>query len=404
VARQTVAHGEQHHKASLAWNQPPGAGPPCAIQAHSSASPLAQMSTMTTSPMRPMVRRKARERRGPVAGFARRVPQIDVVAEAHAGADGNGHEMRDQQDSAHGSPSSGRLDGEPASLLVDNIVPEPGNEAADLVAQLALEAAGVERCRHQFGGALPVGGGDPGALVHLGHVAAGIEARAAGLLAQEIDGVLAKRRMLESLRPAKKRCRRSSSPMRAKKSSTDFGNGVIAAEPLIQRGAADHLGSGVLPGRARNLDLNLGFGLEGNGQLQLILDEATSEDQRKAAFALVKGEETEPGATIFNVFSNVIDTYHEPLAAPVEIACDIDARTARISVPGIVEATGEPIRNPVTGAPHRARVTLPGGFEYLEAEYASSTVNTGDAAIPLAWTKGHAHFARVTWTPQGVIA
>jgi hypothetical protein len=143
---------------------------------------------------------------------------------------------------------------------------------------------------------------------------------------------------------------------------------------------------------------------EGNGQLQLILDEATSEDQRKAVFALVKGEETEPGATIFNVFSNVIDTYHEPITAPVEIACDIDARTAQISVPGILEATGEPIRNPVTGAPHRARVTLPHGFEYITAEYASSTVNTGDASIPLGWSQGHAHFARVTWTPQGVVA
>jgi hypothetical protein len=85
---------------------------------------------------------------------------------------------------------------------------------------------------------------------------------------------------------------------------------------------------------------------EGRGQAQIILDEATSEDQRKAMVALVKGEETEPGATIFNVFSNVIDTYHEPIAAPVEIACDIDARTAQISVPGILEATGEPIRNP----------------------------------------------------------
>jgi hypothetical protein len=143
---------------------------------------------------------------------------------------------------------------------------------------------------------------------------------------------------------------------------------------------------------------------EGNGQAQLILDEATSEDQRKAVFALVKGEETEPGATIFNVFSNVIDTYHEPIAAPVEISCDIDARTAQISVPGILEATGEPIRNPVTGAPHRARVTLPNGFEYLEAEYASSTVRTEDAPIPLGWTQGHAHLARVTWTPQGVVA
>jgi hypothetical protein len=141
---------------------------------------------------------------------------------------------------------------------------------------------------------------------------------------------------------------------------------------------------------------------QGEGQLHLIIDENTNEDQRKAVTALVRGEETEPGATIFNVFSNVIDTYHEPIVRPVEIEANLDERTARISVPGIVEMNGSPIKNPVTGMPHRARVTLPHGFEYHEAEYASSVVKTEDAIIPLEWQQGHAHLARVTWTPQGV--
>lgn len=142
---------------------------------------------------------------------------------------------------------------------------------------------------------------------------------------------------------------------------------------------------------------------QGEGELQLIIDPDTTEDQRAAVDALVKGEETEPGATIFNVFSNVIDTYYQPIVSPIELAADIEARTARISVPGIVEGSGEPIKNPVTGNPHRVRVTIPHGFEYHEAEYASSTVKTGDAIIPLEWAGGHAHLARVVWTPQGVV-
>lgn len=142
---------------------------------------------------------------------------------------------------------------------------------------------------------------------------------------------------------------------------------------------------------------------EGGGEEQLIIDESTSEAQREAVTALSRGEETEPGATIFNVFSAVIDTYYEPLVRPIEFEADIEARTATISIPGIVEATGEPIRNPVTGAPHRARVTLPEGFEYHEAEYASSTVKTGDALIPLEWANGHAHLSRIVWTPSGVV-
>jgi hypothetical protein len=142
---------------------------------------------------------------------------------------------------------------------------------------------------------------------------------------------------------------------------------------------------------------------EGRGEAHLIIDEATTEDQRKAVITLFKGEETEPGATIFNVFSNVIDTYHEPIVRPIEFEADIAERTAHISVQGVVEAIGEPIRNPVTGIPHRARVTLPHGFEYHEAEYGSSTVKTHEAFIPLDWANGHAHFARVSWTPQGVV-
>jgi hypothetical protein len=37
------------------------------------------------------------------------------------------------------------------------------------------------------------------------------------------------------------------------------------------------------------------------------------------------------------------------------VRADVEARRARLNIPGLLEATGEPIRNPVTGAEHRAR-------------------------------------------------
>ena len=43
------------------------------------------------------------------------------------------------------------------------------------------------------------------------------------------------------------------------------------------------------------------------GEAQLIIDERASEAQRKVVRALLQGEETEPGATVFNVFSNSHD-------------------------------------------------------------------------------------------------
>lgn len=142
---------------------------------------------------------------------------------------------------------------------------------------------------------------------------------------------------------------------------------------------------------------------EGRGEGQLIIDDKANEDQRRAVTAIFMGEETEPGATIFNVFSNTIDNYYDPVVRPITFEADITERTAQFSVPGIVEAATEPIKNPVTGAPHRARVTLPHGFEYHEAEYASSTVKTDETSIQLEWAGAHAHLARVTWTQEGVV-
>ena len=39
----------------------------------------------------------------------------------------------------------------------------------------------------------------------------------------------------------------------------------------------------------------------------------------------------------------------------------------------MIEMEGEPIRNPVTGNIHRARIDLPHGFEYEMAEIGSGT-------------------------------
>ncbi len=50
----------------------------------------------------------------------------------------------------------------------------------------------------------------------------------------------------------------------------------------------------------------------------------------------------------------------------------MDERTARISVPGVLETETKPIRNPVSAAPHRIQVVMPEGFEHRKAEIASA--------------------------------
>ncbi|HKJ08348.1 MAG TPA: DUF1326 domain-containing protein [Gammaproteobacteria bacterium] len=139
---------------------------------------------------------------------------------------------------------------------------------------------------------------------------------------------------------------------------------------------------------------------EGHGQCLPIVDERADEAQREALLTILSGLETEPGATVFNVFAATYDTVHQPRFAAIDFEADPQACTARIRVPGLVEATGRPIANPVTGEPHRVRVGLPRGFEYREAEYGSSTASASDP-MPMAWTDRHAHMFEMHMTPYG---
>lgn len=138
----------------------------------------------------------------------------------------------------------------------------------------------------------------------------------------------------------------------------------------------------------------------GRGEQFIVVDEDADEAQRDALVRILRGEETEPGATIFNVFAATFDKLHEPAFLPIEFEADIERRQGRIRVEGVVETDVEPIRNPITGAEHRARVVLPGGFEYREAEYASGDTRA-QRPIPLDWTGRHAHLATLDLSTHG---
>jgi hypothetical protein len=141
---------------------------------------------------------------------------------------------------------------------------------------------------------------------------------------------------------------------------------------------------------------------EGNGEMQVIIDERADDTQREALCKILYGEETDPGTTVWNVFMTTITTVHDPLYAPIEFDVDIDARRAHLRVPNLIEGSGEPIRNPVTGAEHRARIELPNGFEYTVAEVGSGT-STASAAIPLALSDSYGQFAHLHLSTHGVV-
>jgi hypothetical protein len=139
---------------------------------------------------------------------------------------------------------------------------------------------------------------------------------------------------------------------------------------------------------------------EGKGEAFVVVDERADEAQRGALLTILSGQETEPGATIFNVFATVIDTMHEPAFLPVLFSLDLDRRIGSVTVDGLISTNVEPIRNPVTGEEFRARVTLPNGFEYIEAEYASGDTQA-NGPVPLSWGGTHSHVAMLDLSTRG---
>lgn len=137
--------------------------------------------------------------------------------------------------------------------------------------------------------------------------------------------------------------------------------------------------------------------------MQTIVDQRADAAQRRAIAAIAQGEGADPGSTMLQIYRAMCSTYHEPLFMPIELELDMDKRTARVRVPGLVETAVEPLRNQVTGAEHRARIDLPMGKEFRIAEVASGTTKAS-GAIPLDFSKSHAHFANAKLTSTGLVA
>jgi hypothetical protein len=141
---------------------------------------------------------------------------------------------------------------------------------------------------------------------------------------------------------------------------------------------------------------------EGGGEVLVVIDKHANDEQRAALLTILTGRETVPGATIFNVFAAMLSKVHEPVFADIEFDVDIDQRRGRAAVQGLSETNVEPIRNPITGNEHRARVSLPHGFEYHLAEFASGTVKS-TGAVTHDWSGRHSHLAMLDISTNGVL-
>ncbi len=138
----------------------------------------------------------------------------------------------------------------------------------------------------------------------------------------------------------------------------------------------------------------------GEGHMQPILDEHTTEEQRNALFTILSGE-GQPVGTMFQIFSVIIEHHHDPVYAAIEFDWDMDKRAARISVPGVVRTKTEPIRNPVTDEEHRMITVLPDGWVFYEAEVASGSAK-GVGDIKFDFSQRHSSLALFAFDNDGM--
>jgi hypothetical protein len=141
---------------------------------------------------------------------------------------------------------------------------------------------------------------------------------------------------------------------------------------------------------------------EGNGEATVIVDERADAAQREALIRILSGQDTEPGATHFNVYASTLVKVHEPIFSKIDFEVDIDGRRARLVVPSMIETRGEPILNPVTGNEHRVRIDMVGGFEYKLAEIGRGWSKTsGPMAYELADSYGQ--FCHLHLSQSGIV-
>jgi hypothetical protein len=141
---------------------------------------------------------------------------------------------------------------------------------------------------------------------------------------------------------------------------------------------------------------------QGGGEMQAVIDAGANDSQRNALDTLLHGGETKEAATHWWVFHAMSTRIHETLFKPIAFEIDVDGRTARGSIPGLLESTGRPIRSPVSGAPHRIRIDLPHGMEFELAEIGSASTTLG-GVIPLELSDSYGQFNRFRLSGEGIV-
>jgi hypothetical protein len=142
---------------------------------------------------------------------------------------------------------------------------------------------------------------------------------------------------------------------------------------------------------------------DGNGKRQTVIDERADDAQRIALQTIISGGACPPFSNLFAVFASTCSEVCQTLFLPIDIDADLDARTARVEIPGILKSKAGPKINDFTGEPFHIAIARPSGsFEFTYAELGLGTTSvTGD--IEMAYSDSWAHFCVHHFNQDGLV-
>jgi len=111
----------------------------------------------------------------------------------------------------------------------------------------------------------------------------------------------------------------------------------------------------------------------GSGQMQPILDQHSTPEQRDAIFKIMSGE-GQPVGSVFQIFSVIVEKLHDPQFLPITFEWDIERRIVTV---------------------------LPEGWTFYECEVAAGTAK-GTGAIKFDFANRHSSLAPFAFNAQGM--
>ena len=105
----------------------------------------------------------------------------------------------------------------------------------------------------------------------------------------------------------------------------------------------------------------------------------------------------------FSVLASSCSEFCETLFLPISLEANLELRTARVDIPGIMSSSGRPIINEFNGEPFHIALARPSGsFEFTYAEIGRRTTSV-TGAMEMAFEDSWAHFCVHHFNQDGLI-